>query len=128
MESISYNKQKVLNILKQIETAIGQLKDWNQDVSTSDDYYLSSSGVQKLAASCMLIEAIGESVSQIDKITKGSLFSERPDIPWGDVIGIRNHIAHGYFDIDADIVLQVIKYDLNPLSDAIHYFIEKLDL
>ncbi len=34
---------------------------------------MSSDGMQKLAASCMLIEAIGEGVKQIDKITKGEL-------------------------------------------------------
>lgn len=126
MESTLYNKQRVLIILKQIETAINQLKDWNKGVTSSDDYYLSSNGVQKLAASCMLIEAIGESVNQIDKITKGKMLPERSEIPWSDVIGIRNHIAHGYFDIDADIVLQVIREDLEPLSEAIHYFIRSL--
>ena len=126
MESTLYNKQRVLIILKQIETAINQLKDWNKGVTSSDDYYLSSNGVQKLAASCMLIEAIGESVYQIDKITKGEMLPERSEIPWSDVIGIRNHIAHGHFDIDADIVLQVIREDLEPLSEAIHYFIRSL--
>ena len=29
---------------------------------------------------------------------------ERKEIPWKDVIGIRNHIAHGYLDIDGGIV------------------------
>ena len=39
-----------------------------------------------------------------------------------DVIGIRNHIAHGYFDIDGDIVFDVVKNNLHPLSEAITYF------
>ena len=100
-ESTSYNnKERLISILSQITDAIERLKDWNASVQTSDDYYSSSSGMQKLAASCMLIEAIGESVNQIDKMTEGRLFSLRPDIPWNDVVGIRNHIAHGYFDID----------------------------
>ena len=60
--------------------------------------------MKNLAASCMLIEAIGEGVKQIDKITDGKLLVKRPEIPWKDVIGIRNHIAHGYFDINAYIV------------------------
>lgn len=51
----------------------------------------------------MLIEAIGEGVHQISRITEGNLLSERPEIPWEDVIGIRHHIAYGYFDIDADL-------------------------
>ncbi|MCF2643986.1 DUF86 domain-containing protein [Prevotella stercorea] len=28
-------------------------------------------------------------------------------------MGIRNHIAHGYFDIDGDMVFDVVKNDLN---------------
>lgn len=82
--------------------------------------------MQKLAASCMLIEAIGEGVHQIDDMTEGKLFPERPEIPWEDVIGIRNHIAHGYFDIDGEVVFNVIKQDLDPLLEAVEYFLETL--
>ena len=116
---------RVLSIFKQIETAIRQLQEWNNSVESVDDYYFSSEGMQKLAANCMLIEAIGEGIHQINRITEGYLLSERPEIPWEDVIGIRNHIAHGYFDIDAEIVLSVIKNDLLPLSEAIRYFINE---
>ena len=127
MECTSLNKkQRVIGILEQIQTAIGQLKEWNADIKQADDYYLSPDGMQKLAASCMLIEAIGEGVHQIDDITEGKLFPERPEIPWEDVIGIRNHIAHGYFDIDGEVVYGVIKQDLDPLLEAVEYFLDVL--
>ena len=118
------NRLKVL--LFQIRTAILQLKEWNNNVQSSDDYYCSPDGMKNLAASCMLIEAIGESIKQIDKITEGNLLAKRPEIPWKDVIGIRNHIAHGYFDIDGDMVFDVVKNDLDSLLEAIDYFIENL--
>jgi len=127
MEFTSYNNRlRVLSIFKQIEKAIEQLQEWNNSVKSVDDYYLSPEGMQKLAANCMLIEAIGEGIHQINRITGGNLLSERSEIPWEDVIGIRNHIAHGYFDIDAEIVLSVIKNDLLPLLEAIRYFINEL--
>ena len=127
MEFTSYNNRlRVLSIFKQIEKAIEQLQEWNNSVKSVDDYYLSSEGMQKLAANCMLIEAIGEGIHQINRITGGNLLSERSEIPWEDVIGIRNHISHGYFDIDAEIVLSVIKNDLLPLLEAIRYFINDL--
>ena len=115
----SNNRVKVIAILRQIETAIAQLKQWNEHIKSADDYYDTPEGMQKLAADCMLIEAIGESVNQIDKITKGSLLPIYPDIPWSDVIGIRNHIAHGYFDIDADVIFNTIKNDIEPLLNAV---------
>ena len=95
-------------------------------MTSEEDYYLSSGGMQKLAASCMLIEAIGEGVKQIDKISKGELLKERPEIPWSDVIGIRNHIAHGYFHINGALVLSTIKNDLDSLQDAIVYFLDTI--
>lgn len=73
----------------------------------------------------MLIEAIGEGVKQIDKFTDSKLLIERPEIPWKDVIGIRNHIAHGYFDIDGDIVFDVVKNNLDSLQEAIEYFLKQ---
>ena len=125
MEFTSFNERnRVKNTFEQIRTAIGQLQEWNADVNSAEDYYQSSSGMQKLAANCMLIEAIGEGIKKIDDITKGNLLPERPEIPWGDVIGIRNHIAHGYFDINGYLVFSTIKNDLDELREAIEYFIE----
>ena len=122
----SNNRDRVIGIFQQIENAIEQLKNWNANIETAEDYYLSPDGMQKLAASCMLIEAIGEGVHQIDRITEGELFKERSGIPWEDVIGIRNHIAHGYFDIDGEVVLLTIRQDLDPLLEAVRYFINSI--
>jgi uncharacterized protein with HEPN domain len=51
---------------------------------------------------------------------------ERPEIPWIDVMGIRNHIAHGYFDIDGYLIFETIRNDLDALLEAIDYFIENI--
>ena len=119
---------RIAGTLVQIKKAIEQLQDWNKDILNVDDYYSTPEGMKNLAASCMLIEAIGEGVKQIDKLTQSRLLDERPEIPWQDVIGIRNHIAHGYFDIDGDIVLDVIKNNLDELLAAINYFITKFSI
>lgn len=119
-------KRRVLAILSQIETAIHQLEEWNREVASAEDYYCSPDGMKNLAASCMLIEAIGEGFKQIDKLTESALLKQRPEIPWIDVIGIRNHIAHGYFDIDGELVFSTVKNDLAPLSEAVKFFTASL--
>ena len=119
-------RNRIKNTFEQIDNAINQLKEWNAEVNSAEDYYLSSGGMQKLAASCMLIEAIGEGIKQIDTITKGLLLTERPEIPWSDVIGIRNHIAHGYFDINGYLVFDTIKNNLDALQEAVKYFLQTL--
>ncbi len=120
---MSYDN-RVHALLIQISNAIDQVIAWNVNIHDPEDYYNSPEGMKDLAASCMLIEAIGESIKQIDKITDSQLLVNRPEIPWRDVIGIRNHIAHGYFDIDGDIVFDVVKNNIHTLKDAITYFLE----
>lgn len=119
-------RNRIKYTFEQINTAINQLKEWNEDVDDADSFYLSSSGMQKLAANSMLIEAIGEGIKQIDEHSDGELLPERPEIPWRDVIGARNRIAHGYFEVDAETVLSIIKNDLDSLQAAIRYFIETI--
>lgn len=124
MEYVSSNgKEKVLNALQNIERSIVLLQEWGKDVESVDDYLLSPEGMKNLAASWMLIEAIGEAFKKIDKETNGSLLMLYPDIPWKAVKGIRDHIAHGYFDIDADIIHSTVKDNLDPLLKATIFFI-----
>ena len=127
MASISYQQMLVVkDLLGQIHDAIVQLQEWNKQISSVDDYLVSAEGTKTLAASCMLIEAIGEGVKKIDGRTSGNLLINRPEIPWLQVMGMRNHIAHGYFDINAELVWDVIKNDLQPLLQAVDFFTENL--
>ena len=89
---------------------------WNKDVRSTDDYLLSPEGMQKMAASCMLIESIGEGVKKIDRIMPGLLVEIAPETPWKNIKGLRDHIAHGYFNIDADIVFDVSINEIEPLK------------
>ena len=122
----SDNEEIILGLFQQIEESILLLQQWNQDVKEVDDYLLSPDGMKNLAATCMLIEAIGESVKKIDRRTNGELLLLRPEIPWRMVMGMRDHIAHGYFNIDAEMVFQTVKKNLSPLLEAIRFFINHL--
>lgn len=37
-------------------------------------------------------------------------------IPWRNMRGMRNRIAHGYFDIDLDVVWDTVQTALPPLA------------
>ena len=77
MEFTSLEKRnRIKYTLEQIDNALNQLKEWNEDVDNADTFYLSSSGMQKLAANSMLIEAIGEGIKQIDEHSDGKLLPE----------------------------------------------------
>ena len=128
MESLSLQQRKiVIDLLMQIDQAIDNLIDWNKEYSMADDLLKSPSGMKNLAADCMLIEAIGESIKKIDVKTNGQLLILRNEIPWYQVKRMRDHIAHGYFDINVDFIWDVIQNDIDPLREAILYFIKYLD-
>ena len=83
--------------------------------------------MQDLAGNCMLIMAITEGFKNIDKRTDGKLLALRPEIPWHQVFGLRNRIAHGYFDIDIDVISSIIKEDMPALLVATDYLLKHLD-
>lgn len=44
---------------------------------------------------------------------------QHPDIPWRSMRGMRNRIAHGYFDINLDVVWDTVQTALPPLLDVL---------
>ena len=127
MESMSLQQLRIVeDLLKQIRESIHNLELWNAPLSDVNDLLTSPDGMKTLAADCMLIEAIGEGIKRVDERTHQQLLPLRPEIPWKAVKGMRDHIAHGYFDINTDLVWDVVKNDLPALRDAIDYFIDNL--
>ena len=122
----SESKSIALDILEDILTAIEKVEERTKEINTIDDFLCSSSGMVLLDATCMLLIAIGESLKNLDKTTNGVLLPTYPSIPWKNVKGLRDIIAHHYFDVDASQILWIIKNELSPLKKAIQYFIIKL--
>jgi len=126
-ESISFQQLRVVeDILRQIQEAIRNLELWNGEITDVNVLLTSPGGMKTLAADCMLLEAIGEGIKSVDDRTKGLLLVKRPEIPWKAVKGMRDRIAHGYFDINTELVWDAIKNDLPALSDAINYLVDNL--
>ena len=127
MEYISSeNLQLIWHTLNKIELAISRLQERTAVIKSVDDFLLSPGGMEKLDAACMVLIAIGESVKNLDKITDGQLLPTYPSIPWKRVMGMRDVIAHHYFDVDAEVVYGVIVNEIVPLKAAIEFFKKQL--
>jgi uncharacterized protein with HEPN domain len=61
------------------------------------------------------IEVIGEAARGIDDQFRAS----HPDIPWREMIDMRNRVTHGYFDIDLDVVWNTVIRDIPQLEESI---------
>ena len=61
------------------------------------------------------LEIIGEAASKLSSGFKAS----QSHIPWADIVGMRNRLTHGYFDIDLDRVWDTVQEDLPALRDEL---------
>ncbi|OQW93053.1 MAG: hypothetical protein BWK79_13180 [Beggiatoa sp. IS2] len=96
-------------------------------IKMADDFLNSDDGLDKLDAICMILIATGEAFKQIDKKTSGQLLSRYPQIDWKGIKGIRNVIAHGYFDVDAEQVFAVCHTDIPILIETVRKIIDDLN-
>ena len=69
-----------------------------------------------------LIE-IGEAVKGIDP----DLLADEPAIPWNDIAGMRDQLAHRYFDTAHSIVGATVDQDLPALVAAVQRLLENSD-
>ena len=50
-----------------------------------------------------------------------------PDIPWPKIIGMRNVLVHGYFEIDTDIVWEAASRDVPALRPGVERLLGGLE-
>ena len=61
------------------------------------------------------VEMVGEAASKVSKECRGRF----PQIPWADIVAMRNRLVHVYFDINLDIVWDTVSVDLPELIAAL---------
>ena len=128
MESRSkHHYRNIRLLLVQIEELSDLIMHWNAEIYSVNDYVTSPDGLKTLAATCMHLESIGEAIKKIDKISPLFLEENSPQIPWKSIKGMRDHIAHGYFEIDADIVYDVVTSEIENLYIVIKKLINLID-
>ncbi len=62
-----------------------------------------------------LLEIVGEAAGKVSPEFR----SAHPELPWTDMSGLRNRLVHAYFDVDLDVLLDIIEKDLPPLIQKI---------
>ena len=67
------------------------------------------------------IEIAGEAAAHVGSAVRAEL----PEIPWPEVVGMRNHLIHSYFDIDNDRVWDTATEELPKLKEIIERYLKK---
>ena len=66
-----------------------------------------------------LIEIVGEAANRVSKGTQ----EHYPQIPWSQIVGMRNRLIHGYEFLDFDILWQTVTEDLPKLIDELEQIV-----
>jgi uncharacterized protein with HEPN domain len=68
------------------------------------------------------VEIVGEAARGVSE----ELRRTHPEVPWRQMVAMRNVLIHGYFDIDVDLVWSVAQNDLSKLEAQVRAIIDEL--
>lgn len=101
------------------------LEDMASAINRIEQY--SAPGKKKFFADSMLQDAIirqlsiaGEAASKLPKSFQG----QAPNIPWKQIIGLRNVVIHDYSEVNLDTIWETIEQDLPALRKALKKMME----
>ena len=114
-----HKKDMVDAMLGKIEQAIIRILNNSQSIDSYHYYLITPAGMERLESTCMLLMAVGEGIKGVDKMTNKNLLVHYPEIDWKGVMGMRDIIAHHYFDLDAAVVFEVVKNNLPSMLTII---------
>lgn len=66
------------------------------------------------------LEILGEAAKKLPPEIRAAM----PEIPWPKIAGMRDWLAHVYFNVDSDIVWDVLQSKLPELQRAVQGFCE----
>lgn len=82
----------------------------------SKDDFLADKRTQQ--AVILNIVIIGEAATKLLQ-NYGEFLEQHPDLPWRSMKGMRNRVAHGYFDINLDMVWETVQTALPQLLERL---------
>jgi uncharacterized protein with HEPN domain len=101
-----------------IRDAIRKILEYTSNVDEQN--FLKNSILQD--ALVRQIEIIGEASNKISAKSR----NKYPNVPWKQMIGMRNRIIHEYFGVRLDIVWDTVRNNIPGLKDDINKIIEEL--
>jgi uncharacterized protein with HEPN domain len=93
----------LLDILQAARLALGFVSG-----KTSQEF---CADVQCHFAAVRAVEVIGEAANRVSDTTR----QQHPELPWRQMISMRNRLIHGYDELDLALVWDTIHNDIPPL-------------
>lgn len=103
--------------LKDMLSAIENISDYTEGLSF-DDF-----SQKKMVIDAVLrnLEIIGEAAGKLPEKLK----NDNPKVPWREIKNFRNIVAHKYWELDLELVWDIIANELKPLGGSIRDLLKK---
>ena len=78
---------------------------------------------QATAALERYLEIVGEAVKRLP----ADLRSRYPSVPWKEIAGTRDHLSHGYDDVDHQVLWDAVQNDVPALLVTVEQMLKELE-
>jgi uncharacterized protein with HEPN domain len=114
-----HDRLLLLQLFLEINEAIRRIERRFTGINTPDDFTRDDEGLDRLDSISMMLITISENIRRIDKVIGSELLNRYPNINWAEIKGIRNILAHDYFDIDPDEIHLICSTELVQLKQTL---------
>jgi len=104
------------DFLRDILDSIDKILTFTENVSFDD--FKKNTMMEYAVVRCL--EIIGEAAMRLPPPIK----NKYPNVPWKDMVAMRNKVIHEYFGVDSEILWQTVKDDIPALRPLIKEIIK----
>jgi uncharacterized protein with HEPN domain len=122
-----YDPELLVERLQVLLEALERIPRRFADIATPADFYSSDAGIDRMDAICMILIAAGEELKTIDRKTDGKLLSRYPSVKWRGAMGVRDVLAHGYFQVNAEQLFDICQNDIPALIETVKTMIGDIE-
>jgi uncharacterized protein with HEPN domain len=93
--------------------------------------YVEGLTFEQFAADARTVDAVSYAIVVIGEAAKAipeAVTLVTPEVPWPDIRGMRNKVAHEYFGVDVKVLWQTVREDLPALIARLRAVAERPDL
>jgi len=95
-----------------------------QQFTTSVDFDAFCANEEKTMAVVRALEVVGEAAKHVPEPVR----QRYPEVPWRNIVGMRDVLIHHYFGVDLEVVWKTVHRDLPALRTAVRRILADLEI
>ncbi len=97
---------------------LNEIESYFEEIKLPTDFVNSKQGKAYFDAILMHLQVTGEVLKKIYKNNE-SVFQVHSDVPWNEIIRLRDLISHNYDKLEHEIIFDICKNNLNSLKTVL---------